>query len=466
MAYNADTSDMKQYSEIYKDPPLEKGAAKSKLVIALQIFRSSSAEQSVAVLDTILCCLFSIQYSGHSTNIAGADVDACIRKLADILEHDLKARAGTTAWRIMAMLVDHQVNSSASAYNLLSAISADEALHSRLHRAAAKHLLLSTQFATYFPVVDSCLSYLGAFSSADGPRQIILGQTPDLIKYIVAASATFKSHAISQGIFTTLTNLLGRCVQTDTRNAVEFFKVGGFAVVQKACLGHVQIFLEVVLTSRNRECEELKTLAYVFAVLRAMCDIYPRMKSDLPLPGGPMDCDVVLALAEHLHKALSRSQYPELVKPVVLCVIGAVDFLRARPEHPAVILATVDRFLLNVNASDCIMVWMVRWSKSPTFSDCAQFLGQFLGECAQFSPRFRAAVEGELRSDNSRTASAHRGDNYRHCNYPSCMVSSDTTMSGASSLKRCVQCEVVSYCGREHQKADWKAHKKNCVKRS
>ncbi|RFU24591.1 hypothetical protein B7463_g11746, partial [Scytalidium lignicola] len=29
-------------------------------------------------------------------------------------------------------------------------------------------------------------------------------------------------------------------------------------------------------------------------------------------------------------------------------------------------------------------------------------------------------------------------------------------------IKRCAQCKAVAYCGREHQKADWKAHKKIC----
>jgi hypothetical protein len=30
-------------------------------------------------------------------------------------------------------------------------------------------------------------------------------------------------------------------------------------------------------------------------------------------------------------------------------------------------------------------------------------------------------------------------------------------------VKRCGRCKVVAYCGRDHQKADWKLHRKACV---
>jgi hypothetical protein len=489
MSYNEDTSDMTRYSAVFGNPPLEKAAAKSKLKICLNVYQTCSAEQSVAVLDNILICLMSISHSGHSTSIAGPAVDACVQKLALVLEHDLAPRAVTTAWRIMVHLINHQTNSSASAYNLLSAISADEALRSRLHCAAAKHLALSTAFITYHPPADACLSYLGAFSAADGARQIILGQTPDLIKFLVATCTTFKSHLVSQGIFSTLTNLLGRSVLTDTHNAVEFFNVGGFAAVQKSCKGQVELFLECVLASNSRECEELRTLCRVFTVLRTMYDIYRRVQSHLPpgtitqvqspLPPGAItlvqsdtivSCDTVLELAQHLHKVLSRSQYPELLKPVVMCVISAVDFLRARPVEDSLKVATVERFLLyasSASMSDCIMVWVVKWSRSAIFSKHQQLFGEFFGICANLSPRFQAAAESELsRSYNFPTATptVTVSDDYRHCNYPSCGVCSDTTLQGPRSLKKCSHCESVSYCGREHQKADWKAHKKDCVK--
>lgn len=30
-------------------------------------------------------------------------------------------------------------------------------------------------------------------------------------------------------------------------------------------------------------------------------------------------------------------------------------------------------------------------------------------------------------------------------------------------VKRCGRCKVVAYCGKEHQKVDWKVHKRTCV---
>ncbi|KAH7176003.1 hypothetical protein EDB81DRAFT_30866 [Dactylonectria macrodidyma] len=32
-----------------------------------------------------------------------------------------------------------------------------------------------------------------------------------------------------------------------------------------------------------------------------------------------------------------------------------------------------------------------------------------------------------------------------------------------AGVKRCGRCKAVGYCGKEHQKADWKVHKKICI---
>ena len=41
----------------------------------------------------------------------------------------------------------------------------------------------------------------------------------------------------------------------------------------------------------------------------------------------------------------------------------------------------------------------------------------------------------------------------RQCGFPSCE---------AAATKRCTSCKAVSYCSREHQRADRKAHKAEC----
>uniref|UniRef100_A0A7S0WVM5 MYND-type domain-containing protein n=1 Tax=Chlamydomonas leiostraca TaxID=1034604 RepID=A0A7S0WVM5_9CHLO len=38
------------------------------------------------------------------------------------------------------------------------------------------------------------------------------------------------------------------------------------------------------------------------------------------------------------------------------------------------------------------------------------------------------------------------------------------TVSDSAPLKRCTQCKVMAYCGKECQAADWKAHKKECAR--
>jgi len=34
---------------------------------------------------------------------------------------------------------------------------------------------------------------------------------------------------------------------------------------------------------------------------------------------------------------------------------------------------------------------------------------------------------------------------------------------GTEKTMKCAQCKVVAYCGKEHQKADWKVHKRTCA---
>lgn len=38
-----------------------------------------------------------------------------------------------------------------------------------------------------------------------------------------------------------------------------------------------------------------------------------------------------------------------------------------------------------------------------------------------------------------------------------------TICGRTEGAKRCGRCKVVAYCGREHQKLDWKLHKEICV---
>ena len=49
-------------------------------------------------------------------------------------------------------------------------------------------------------------------------------------------------------------------------------------------------------------------------------------------------------------------------------------------------------------------------------------------------------------------------ENAKYCDYPGCMNEGDDSQS----LHACSLCRAVYYCGREHQEAHWKEHKKLC----
>eukprot|EP01040_Poterioochromonas_malhamensis_P003004 gene3004-3191_t len=50
-----------------------------------------------------------------------------------------------------------------------------------------------------------------------------------------------------------------------------------------------------------------------------------------------------------------------------------------------------------------------------------------------------------------------------YMNAPRCKVCSKTLAVDGTALMQCSQCKNVYYCSKEHQKRDWKSHKKYCI---
>jgi hypothetical protein len=63
----------------------------------------------------------------------------------------------------------------------------------------------------------------------------------------------------------------------------------------------------------------------------------------------------------------------------------------------------------------------------------------------------------KARSDQARSAAAAAGK-LRSCALVSCGV----TEAHVSHFKACGACKTVAYCCKEHQVADWPAHKAAC----
>jgi hypothetical protein len=204
------------------------------------------------------------------------------------------------------------------------------------------------------------------------------------------------------------------------------------------------------------------------SMLGSIYGAYTIVKSDLPV-----DCEIVLALAKHVYKELSTSLYPELIKPVVHCVNNAFKLLQFRlATQPSVRKASIEKFLLYSApdlSSESILVWMIRWHRSDIFSNSRDDIDYLLGVSGSLSPRLAAAIDAEKGRDDFPTASLSGDGAARNCNFPGCMISSEHLSRAGGchstkSMKLCSACSSVAYCGPEHQRANWKRHKKECAK--
>mmetsp|Transcript_19739 Transcript_19739/g.44008 ORF Transcript_19739/g.44008 Transcript_19739/m.44008 type:complete len:118 (-) Transcript_19739:70-423(-) len=112
---------------------------------------------------------------------------------------------------------------------------------------------------------------------------------------------------------------------------------------------------------------------------------------------------------------------------------------------------------------------MSRWHRSEIFSNMREAMEPFWGSCGSQSPRIAAAIDAEMRRDDFPTASISGEGAARNCHFPGCMISSEHLSRAGGchstkSMKMCSACKSVAYCGPEHQRADWKRHKRECAK--
>jgi len=85
-----------------------------------------------------------------------------------------------------------------------------------------------------------------------------------------------------------------------------------------------------------------------------------------------------------------------------------------------------------------------------------------LAAYAMLFPSVDKVLAPELRSCASyRCAPADARVLVDICAYPDCRLNTITCGGG---LMKCGRCQAVAYCGKEHQTAHWKEHKKSCVK--
>jgi hypothetical protein len=272
-------------------------------------------------------------------------------------------------------------------------------------------------------------------------------------------------------------NFLGQCLTTDPSNAVTFCLEGGLAVMQDTCLGLLETFLDKVILQSTypwKDIFETRTISRALAALSQIFQGYIGclVREHPPLQTLTTEMNVPV-IAQYIHKVLSSSQDPALLRPAVICVANNCTFLIDRFENDAVLREeALDCFLLHgagalptTSTSEPIAALMVRWRRHALFSDMKDMMLSSVREGT--SNRVLAAVDRELLSEIEGTdtpsaiLSMSIPEKLRHCNYPTCYSCSDG-LGGPKFLKKCGKCTSVVYCGRARQVADWKEHKKHC----
>ena len=350
-----------------------------------------------------------------------------------------------------------------------------------LHLSSRKFLLNGwTQSENY------CLRFLNQFNQLSGPRQLIMGKTPNLVRNIIgvvklwiAAGHNSDSRAIEKVDIPIVTlsmscliHLLGRCLETDLHNARTILCNGGFMVVEKGFL------LALKLLKRNIRCEEKGENNHLLSRSASLLNVVVMLvvnKYDL---SHGTHADIALGEVDYILSTLRNEEKRDVMARAMLTVVETVHLdvglgiaiiqaivAYAMALHKYAGVPAMCAFLqCRSNPSSAnLLVLLMRLRRNPGLDSGSYttYVFDFMAFAGRVSTDLDAIIENELNGCMNVHMDILR--DIRQCSYPGCMIHSALEQSNQkSSLLKCGGCKKVYYCSAEHQKGHWKQHKPHC----
>ena len=421
------------------------------------------------IIEKLTYGLYALRNGNNSTKIAADELKDTINHMCTIInryENDLNdshINILTDAWDILSLVISIEINKDAEKVLEFIINDNDSVLFTKLSTLMVKCFKKCTinSGTKTILLTQRCIGFGVIFCKMDTKRQILLGQTPELIKITTKLlDSRFNSDFVIN-VFPFLNNLLGRSMDEDSFNSLEFLKSGGYIRMQTLFLMYCGD------SDLSRPCYseavQFKTVSFfstVFSMLQRLIikNLYEFNESN-------MKESVVNDIAEIIHAFVTKpSLNPKVGYALLLFYTGFNGALLINDsEYTTKLLENFNLYSQNNNETPTPIVNLIaRVARNPNYAsledkllDCIVNVGIRCPEVHKIYDEQECGRYWNARADIEPLVDVVV------CAYPIC--GNGTVFGNAKCLKLCNGCKQVSYCSKDHQRLDWKSHKSACL---
>ena len=355
-------------------------------------------------------------------------------------------------WHILAFMCDRRFNVLAS--ELLCVIETTDILKFAPQSVAS----LSTGDAME---ANGCLQFVVRFGMSTTHRQATVGETEGLIESVLHALDTQFIHACEIAKSLLLHSLSVLVAKSSPAVCERFIRNGGFRIVN-----HVFVCIHqfgLLLQSKGTTFGSVENGVFhgALSALHGMftaCLEVASTATRLPKTMFSYEPAALIQTTSALHEFCTLSDDPEFGQATIVLIEQFFLFVEGlHPESLEFVLLYRGKKLSPTTYSGKPMIihaiLIIRDSRFKHFAESVQ------DDVLEFSNRF-PAVDKMIRDILSKEPAVvpASGPIPKVCALPGCVASS----IGSKLMMQCSRCRTVYYCGVEHQREHWKAHKLVC----